>query len=75
MNYSHIFPSIFIVNRFINPFMKNVFTNKDIPVDEDEFALSEMLQFIFRSSVRNVEPIHIYIPSSRMRKLLEDWML
>lgn len=37
-------------------------------------ALSEMLQWVYRSRVRENEPITLYVPSSRMRNLLEDWM-
>ena len=43
-------------------------------MDEDLFALSEMLQFIWRSAIREGKDIHLYIPSSRMRGLLETWL-
>ena len=33
-----------------------------------------MLQWIFRSQIRMDLPINIYIPSRRMRELLEDWL-
>lgn len=64
----------YVVNRFMNPYLKNFFINRGIKVDEDIFALSEMLQFIFRSAIRKDENIHIYMPSKRMRDLLEDWI-
>lgn len=67
----------YLVNRFIDPNIKNFFSNHDIKMtrqDEDAFALSEMLQFIWRSAIRENNPIRVYIPSSRMRKLLEDWI-
>ena len=38
------------------------------------YALSEMIQLIFRSGIRNNEDINIYIPSSRIRKLLIDFL-
>lgn len=40
----------------------------------DRYALSEMLQWIYRSRVRSNEPINLYIPNSRMRGLLCDWI-
>lgn len=43
-------------------------------VDEDAYALSEMLQWIWRSSIRDGKPINIYIPSKRMRTLLMNWL-
>ena len=42
--------------------------------DQDAFATSEMVQFIWRSAIRRGEPIQIYIPSNRMRGLLEKWI-
>ena len=35
----------------------------------ERFALSEMVQWIYRSRVRCNEPINLYIPSSRMRNM------
>ena len=64
----------YTVNRFINPYLKNFFVKKGIEVDENVYALSEMLQFIFRSGVRNGKKIQLYIPSSRMRNLLLNFI-
>ena len=44
------------------------------PLDVDKLALSEMIQWIWRSAIRDGKEIWIYIPSSRMRGLLEDWI-
>ena len=46
----------------------------NISVDEDGFALSEMLQFIWRSAIREGKDIWVYIPSIRMRNLLKQWI-
>lgn len=62
------------VNRYINPGICNFFKKHNIDVDNDNFALSEMLQFIWRSAIRNGEDIYVYIPSIRMRHLLEQWI-
>ena len=32
------------------------------------------VQFIFRSAIRNGEPINLYIPSVRMRTYLKKWL-
>ena len=64
----------YLVNRFINPFVKNFFVRSGVKMDEDAYALSEMLQFIWRSAIRTGKPINLYIPSSRMRGLLEKWI-
>jgi hypothetical protein len=62
------------VNRYLNPFIKNFFVTNNIIVDEDGYALSEMLQFIWRSAIRKGEEIWVYIPSIRMRNLLKQWI-
>lgn len=64
----------YLVNRFYDHNIYNFFHSKNIQMNEDMFALSEMLQFIWRSAIRNGEPINLYIPSSRMRGLLKTWM-
>ena len=62
------------VNRYLNPFVKNFFNSNNIEVDENGFALSEMLQFIWRSAIRDGKEIWVYIPSIRMRNLLKQWI-
>lgn len=62
------------INLFYNPYLKNFLSGCDAQINEDAFALSEMLQFIWRSAIRRGESIDIYIPSTRMRGLLENWI-
>ena len=50
------------------------FAQHEIIMDADKYALSEMLQWIWRSKIRNGGEIWIYIPSKRMRKLLQEWL-
>lgn len=38
------------------------------------YAVSEMVQFIYRSCLRKGEPVTIYMPSARMRGLLQAWL-
>ena len=64
----------YLVNRFLDPNLTKFFAARDIEIDNDQFALSEMIQFIWRSAIRDNQPITVYIPSDRMRNLLIDWM-
>ena len=64
----------YVVNRFVNTNIMQFFRSKGIEPNEDQFALSEMIQCIWRSAIRNDEPITLYIPSKRMRGLLENWI-
>ena len=64
----------YTVNRYFDPRLKNFFLMNGIRVEEDQYALSELIQWIFRSALRDDKEITLYIPSKRMRKLLEDWI-
>jgi hypothetical protein len=64
----------YCVNRFLHPTIKHFFFERGITINEDDFALSEFVQWIWRSRIRNGEPIEIYIPSKRMRNLLKKWL-
>lgn len=75
--YSNKTAIAYIGNRFFKPTIKNFFTFNNIPTEkefEDKFALSELVQFIFRSAIRNNKPINVYIPSKRMRELFKEWL-
>lgn len=62
------------VNIYPDPIIKNFFAVNGIKINEDEYALTEMLEFIWRSGIRDGKEINVYIPSIRMRKLLENWI-
>ena len=51
--------------------------NPELRFNNDTFALSELLQFIWRSNVRvkdSDQPVYVYIPDRRMRELLYAFM-
>nr|DAV02312.1 MAG TPA: Cas system-associated protein [Caudoviricetes sp.] len=73
-NYKHKTSIAYPVNRYMNTGIKNFFVSHNVDVDEDGFAVSEMLQFIWRSAIREGNEIWIYIPSLRMRGLLSKWI-
>lgn len=64
----------YIVNLFMNVDEKKFYHLHGIEVDEDRYALSIMVQWIWRSRIRDGGEIYIYIPSSRMRALLVNWI-
>lgn len=41
---------------------------------EDDYALSEMIQWVWRSAIRDGKEIWVYIPSRRMRELFQNWL-
>ena len=64
----------YLSNRYVEPIITNYFKKYGVIVDNDKYALSELLQFLWRSCIREDKPINLYIPSSRMRTLLENWL-
>lgn len=64
----------YCVNIYEHPDASDYFEMLGYPLDVDKLALSEMIQWIWRSAIRDSKEIWIYIPSSRMRGLLEDWI-
>lgn len=66
-----------LTDRIYLAFLCNLFypTNDNIEgITESNYALSEMLQFIWRSAIRDGKEIWVYIPSIRMRNLLKKWI-
>ena len=49
-------------------------------INKDKYALSILLQWIWRSRIRNIadsdenRKIDLYLPSSRMKHILMDWL-
>ena len=64
----------YCVNIFPAPQKVNFFKDHGIEYDADGAALSTMIQWIWRSAIRDGKDIWLYLPSKRMRDLLEGWM-
>lgn len=73
-DYAGCFNLAYMVNRFEDPNLMKFLANMGRTIDRDQCALSDMLQWIWRSAIRNGQDINLYIPSRRMRGLLTDWM-
>ena len=58
----------------MNPTIKNFFVCHGVDVDEENYALSELIQWIWRSRIRLGYDIDLYLPSERMRNLLILWL-
>jgi len=73
-DYDDRFNLAYCVNVYLHPGITQFFKQRGINIDEDLYGLSEMIQWIWRSRIRKGENINIYIPSMRMRNLLNAWM-
>ena len=71
----------FLVNRFYQPQIKKWLASVyGIKLSEDCFALSELVQWVWRSRIRRSSlpdqerKIFVFIPSKRMRNLFQAWL-
>ncbi len=75
--YSNCYMLAYLVNVFEFVGIKKWFESKGIKLDDDLFALSILIQWIWRSRIRNNEGdrnIYLYLPSKRMRRILMEWL-
>lgn len=72
--YAHKRVLAYCSNVYLNTSLKIYYMKNGIDPNEDEYALSTLIQWIWRSAIRNGEEIWIYIPSKRMRELLQNWI-
>lgn len=64
----------YLPNTFMNVNEKKFYQMRGLRVNEDVYALSIMVQWIWRSAIRDGGEVYLYIPSRRMRNLLIDWI-
>lgn len=64
----------YLANVFVNLNEKMFFREYGVEVDDDLYATSVMIQWIWRSAIRDGKEVYIYLPSRRMRNLLTDWI-
>lgn len=73
-SYAHADHLAYLVNVFIDSNFIKASSADGSKLNQDHYALSTLLQWLFRSAIRNKKPIDLYIPSERMRNLLEEWL-
>ena len=64
----------YCVNNFMHPWETKYYKDHGVSVDQDTYAVSILIQWLFRSAIRNGEDVWIYVPSVRMRSLLKQWL-
>ncbi len=72
--YSHTHTLAYCVSKYAHPDIRGYLSTKyQVKVDEDKLALDAMLQWIFRSRIRNCQSINLLLPCPKMRKKLKNW--
>ena len=65
---------MYLINVYLVVDIKNFFLSNGIVMDDDGYATSIMIQWIWRSAIRDGNDIWLYLPSKRMRHLLNKWI-
>ena len=72
-DYAHCSHLIYLYEQYPHPFIARWLGDSSREF-ADAYALTELIQWVWRSRVRKGEPITVYIPSLRMRMLFEIWL-
>lgn len=62
----------YLVDRHINPMYANFFNKHGITVDKELYSLSELIQFIWRSNIRDdssIKPVYVYLAGKQTHDL------
>ena len=73
-NYAHTSHLIYLYDQNMNPFIRRWLGLGGDPEAQDRYALSELIQWVYRSRVRRGESIVLFLPSNRMRRLFQGWL-
>jgi len=65
---------MYAVNVFKTPTETSYLESKGVTFDQDHYATSMMVQFLWRGCIRQGKPMKVLIISERMRNLLESWV-
>ena len=63
----------YLINVYCEPEILQYFDSYNVTLDQDLYAVSTLIQWICRSAVRDNKPVNLYLPSDRMRELLEKF--
>ncbi|WP_299449276.1 hypothetical protein [uncultured Phascolarctobacterium sp.] len=67
----------YLVHRFVNVDISNFLKDNNIVIDKDSFALSELIQFVWRSNIRKADTInntYVFIASRKLYNLFRLWV-
>ena len=72
-DHAHCSHLIYLHDQNINPLIARWLGDSSQEF-KDAYALTELIQWVWRSRVRKGQPITLYLPSLRMRQLMEEWL-
>ncbi len=76
-HYRNITNVAYCINKYHNPMIEGFLHTMNLSFSKEEqnnYAICEMIQFIYRSALRTGNKINLFVPSERMRNLLIEWL-
>ena len=73
-DYAHVNHCIHAYRRYPLTAVDSYLKDYGYPINVSVFALSELLQWVWRTSIRNEEPIKVCILSDYMLELFQEWL-
>ena len=72
-DFIHCSHLVYLYDQNINPVVARWLGDSSRAFN-DAYALTELIQWVWRSRIRRGKPITLYLPSPRMRRLFEVWL-
>ncbi|WP_137155998.1 hypothetical protein [Rhizobium sp. FKL33] len=73
-DYAHASVCIYLYDQHLHPILSRWLGLAGQKGAGDRYAMAELIQWVFRSRVRKGEPITLFLPSARMRSILQGWL-
>lgn len=64
----------YLIDVYADPSIESWFRAHGGNIDAKKYALSQLLQWVWRSAIRTGKEIWLYLPSQRMRDFFTDWL-
>lgn len=65
----------YCLNVYMQTWAKNYLIERGAKnISENMYAISTLIQWVFRSAIRKGEEVWLYLPSRRMRELFKEWL-
>ena len=72
-DYSNCSHAIYLYEQNANPILLNWLDANNAEF-RSAYALTEVVQWLWRTRLRRGEPVKVYMPSKKMRKLIQAWL-
>ena len=72
--YSDRDTAVHAYNRYANLQLVSYVSGYGGEVNHNDFAIAELVQWLWRTSIRNMEPVTFYFLSNRMERLFRKWL-